>query len=223
MVMISHASIDERGNIVGGKSGDQTGKEVCTRSYYSKGWNVVVRMKTPAMREKVADCMVKAVDNNYIGYNQARRMTLINYARNVGYDPSKVTTPCDCDCSSLVTLACIYAGIREASLIVGGNAATTSTLRKRLQATGAVDIFTSKDYTMSDKKLLVGDILIREGAHTAVVVQTDNKEEKKSVHEIALETIDGKWGNGGERVMRLTQAGYNATEVQQEINRILKR
>lgn len=219
MVMISHASIDERGNIVGGKSGDQTGKEVCTRPYYSKGWNVVVRMKTPAMREKVADCMVKAVDNNYIGYNQARRMTLINYARNVGYDPSKVTTPCDCDCSSLVTLACIYAGIREASLIVGGNAATTSTLRKRLQATGAVDVFTTKDYTASDSKLLRGDILIKEGSHTAVVTQASPK---SPIEVVARECIDGKWGNGGERVMRLTQAGYNATEVQQEINRILK-
>lgn len=218
--MISHASIDERGNIAGGKSGDQTGKEVCTRSYYRKGWNVVVRMKTPAMREKVADCMVKAVDNNYIGYNQARRMTLINYARNVGYDPSKVTTPCDCDCSSLVTLACIYAGIREASLIVGGNAATTSTLRKRLQATGAVDVFTSKDYTASDSKLIRGDILIKEGSHTAVVTQTSPK---SPIEVIARECIDGKWGNGGERAMRLTQAGYNATEVQQEINRILRR
>lgn len=221
MVMISHASIDERGNIAGGKAGDQTGKEVCTRSYYSKGWNVVVRMKTPAMREKVADCMVKAVDNNYIGYNQARRMTLINYARNVGYDPSKVTTPCDCDCSSLVTLACIYAGIREASLIVGGNAATTSTLRKRLQATGAVDVFTSKDYTASDSKLLRGDILIKEGSHTAVVTQAQ-KPSKSPIEVIARECIDGKWSNGGERVMRLTQAGYNATEVQQEINRILR-
>lgn len=222
MVMISHASIDERGKIAGGKAGDQTGKEVCTRSYYSKGWNVVVRMKTPAMREKVADCMVKAVDNNYIGYNQARRMTLINYARNVGYDPSKVTTPCDCDCSSLVTLACIYAGIREASLIVGGNAATTSTLRKRLQATGAVDVFTSKDYTASDSKLIRGDILIKEGSHTAVVTQAQ-KPSKSPIEVIARECIDGKWSNGGERVMRLTQAGYNATEVQQEINRILKR
>lgn len=220
--MISHASIDERGNIVGGKAGDQTGKEVCTRSYYSKGWNVVVRMKTPTMREKVADCMVKAVDNNYIGYNQARRMTLINYARNVGYDPSKVTTPCDCDCSSLVTLACIYAGIREASLIVGGNAATTSTLRKRLQATGAVDVFTTKDYTASDSNLIRGDILIKEGSHTAVVTQTQ-KPSKSPIEVVARECIDGKWSNGGERVMRLTQAGYNATEVQQEINRILKR
>lgn len=221
MVMISHASIDERGKIVGGKSGDQTGKEVCTRSYYSKGWNVVVRMKTPAMREKVADCMVKAVDNNYIGYNQARRMTLINYARNVGYDPSKVTTPCDCDCSSLVTLACIYAGIREASLIVGGNAATTSTLRKRLQATGAVDVFTTRDYTASDSKLIRGDILIKEGSHTAVVTQAQ-KPSKSPIEVVARECIDGKWSNGGERVMRLTQAGYNATEVQQEINRILR-
>lgn len=38
---IVHASIDENGSIVGKKSGDQTGKEICIRSFYtpSYGWN----------------------------------------------------------------------------------------------------------------------------------------------------------------------------------------
>lgn len=39
-----HASISETGKITG-KSGDQTGNEICTRSYYnySKGWDCVLR------------------------------------------------------------------------------------------------------------------------------------------------------------------------------------
>lgn len=40
---IVHASINEKGTITGGKPGDQTGKEICVRSYYNEPWNVVLR------------------------------------------------------------------------------------------------------------------------------------------------------------------------------------
>lgn len=42
---IVHASINENGRAAGGKSGDQTGREICVRSYYkySKGWDKVLR------------------------------------------------------------------------------------------------------------------------------------------------------------------------------------
>lgn len=221
MTKIAHASIDEHGKIAGGKAGDQTGKEVCIRSYYAN-WNVVIRMKLPEMRQKVAECMVKAANNAAIGYDQSQRNTLLNYSRNFGYDPSKVTMPCETDCSALVTLACLYAGIQEKSLVVGGNSATTSTLRKRLQATGAVDVFTSKDYTMSDSKLLVGDILIREGHHTAVVVETSNKVATKPIEAVAKEVCNGLWGTGENRRKRLTDAGYDYKAVQAKVNEILK-
>lgn len=45
---------------------------------------------------------------------------------------------------------------------------------------------------------------------------------KKSVTVIAKEVIDGKWGNGADRVKRLTAAGYDAKAVQKEVNRLLK-
>lgn len=45
--------------------------------------------------------------------------------------------------------------------------------------------------------------------------------EKKSVDEIAKEVIAGKWGNGDERKNRLTNAGYNFSEVQAKVNSIL--
>ena len=45
---------------------------------------------------------------------------------------------------------------------------------------------------------------------------------KKSNTEIAKEVIAGKWGNGEERVKKLTAAGYNASEVQKEVNKLLK-
>jgi cell wall-associated NlpC family hydrolase len=40
---IVHASINEKGKITGGQAGDQTGREICVRSYYNHPWNSVLR------------------------------------------------------------------------------------------------------------------------------------------------------------------------------------
>lgn len=186
MIRLAHASIDENGKVSGGAAGDQTGKEVCIRSWYSKPWNCVIRFKDPAMRQKVADCMIRAANNVRIGYDQMQRNSLLNYARNVGYDPYRVTTPCETDCSALVTVACIYAGVPESALVVNGNSATTSTLRNRLEATGKVETFTGKDYTAKTENLLVGDILLSEGHHVAVVVEVERSGMKTSQNGIDL-------------------------------------
>lgn len=44
---IVHASINEKGTTTGGKSGDQTGKEICTRSFYTikGGWDYHFRLE----------------------------------------------------------------------------------------------------------------------------------------------------------------------------------
>lgn len=42
-----------------------------------------------------------------------------------------------------------------------------------------------------------------------------------TVHQVALEVIDGKWGNGADRQHRLQQAGYNYAAVQTEVNRLV--
>lgn len=226
MVKIGHASIDERGKISGGVAGDQNGKEVCIRDWWSKPWTHVIRFKTPLMRVKVADCMIKACNNRALGYDQSQRNTLLNACRNFGYDPSKVTIPCETDCSALVTLCCLYAGIQEKSLVVNGNSATTSVLRKRLQATGAVDVFTGKEYTTRSDKLMRGDILLSEGHHVAIVVDVPQKTSAsptEPISVVALRVIEGDYGTGEKRRRRLLEAGYNPDEVQKEVNRLLKR
>ena len=43
----------------------------------------------------------------------------------------------------------------------------------------------------------------------------------KSVEDVAREVIAGKWGVNPERRQRLTEAGYNATEVQAMVNKLL--
>ena len=46
---------------------------------------------------------------------------------------------------------------------------------------------------------------------------------KKSIDEIALEVIDGKWGNGETRKKKLQAYGYSYNKVQKRVNEILKR
>lgn len=44
---IVHATINEKGTVTGGESGDQTGKEICVANYYehSEGWGAHLRYK----------------------------------------------------------------------------------------------------------------------------------------------------------------------------------
>lgn len=55
--------------------------------------------------------------------------------------------------------------------------------------------------------------------------KSGGKEEKpkgnKTVDQIAKEVIEGKWGNGADRVKRLTAAGYDAKAVQAKVNEML--
>ena len=44
----------------------------------------------------------------------------------------------------------------------------------------------------------------------------------KTNEEVAREIIDGKWGNGDERIVKRTNAGYNASVVQRIVNQMLK-
>ena len=230
MVKIAHASINENGKVSGGAPGDQTGREVCIRSWYSKPWNYVIRFKDPVKRRKVAECMIMAAHNPRIGYDQPTRNTLLNYARNVGYDPYRVTSLCSTDCSALVTLACIYAGIPEYILVKGGNSATTRTLRPLLQATGEVETFSELEYTLKPDKLIKGDILLAEGHHVAVVVESHHREtiaaqkagQSKDITQVARNVIKGKYGNGQQRKEALRAAGYDPESIQAEVNRILR-
>ena len=220
-VMIAHASIDERGKISSGQAGDQTGREVCIRTWYNKPWGFVIRFKDPVMAERLANCMEWAADNMYIGYDQNQRNTLLTKARKYNYDVSKVKEPCETDCSALVSVACMYAGIPESALTLYGNCAHTRNLRQMLKATGEVDVFSTIPYVAKTDKLKRGDILLKEGSHVAVVVNVDEPK-NKDLDDIAREVIVGKWGSGAVRMNSLRAAGYNPQMVQARVNEMLK-
>ena len=44
---------------------------------------------------------------------------------------------------------------------------------------------------------------------------------KKSVQAMAIEVLQGKWGNGADRKKKLEDAGYNYADVQREVNKLV--
>ena len=162
-VKIGHASIDENKAAKGGNAGDQTQKEVCTRSWYNKPWTSVIRPKDSAQAEKIAKAMEQACANDKIGYDQNQRTTLFTQAKAVNWDLSKITTACECDCSSLVAVCVNAAGITVSKDIYTGNEKTA------LANTGAFTVLTDSKYISKSDNLKRGDILLGSG-HTAIVL-----------------------------------------------------
>ena len=166
-VRIGHASVDERGKATGGVAGDQTGKEVKISSWYSGGWDFCARAKDPVVAEKIAVSAEAACNNQNIGYDQGARNTLLTKAKAVGYDLGKIAEPCECDCSSLVSV-CVRIAIGRDFYI--GNAPTTRTLKGVLTSLGAFEIISDVKHLVRSDYLQRGDILCKAGSHTVVVL-----------------------------------------------------
>lgn len=172
MIRIAHASIDENGKAHGGKAGDQTGKEVCIRTWYSKPWDFVLRCKKRDKAELMAQACEDICNNPNIGYDQYQRNTLKHQALLCHYIIKSIKTPCGCDCSSMMTVCAECAGI--AIPYNSGNAPTTSTMKTAFTKTGEFEVLTDKKYTTKSEYLLRGDILVKAGCHTVMVL--DNGE-----------------------------------------------
>ena len=165
-VRIGHASIDENGKATGGSAGDQTGKEVVIRNWYNKPWNVVLRPKSAAVAELSARACEAACANPNVGYDQGGRNTLYAKAKAADFDLSAVGS-CECDCSSLMHVCAIAGG---ANLTYGSNGYTTRTMVSAFVASGDYVKITDSKYLTSDKYLKRGDILVKEGSHTVMVL-----------------------------------------------------
>lgn len=172
-ILIGHASIDENGKARGGKAGDQTKKEVCTRKWYNKNWDFVLRCKDPFKAEKMAVSCEQGCSNNNIGYDQNQRNTLNTQAKKAGYDLSKITVPCETDCSAFMAVCVQAAGINIP--YNSGNAPTTSTMKNAFASTGEFEVLTDFKYLISDSYLKRGDILVKAGRHTVMALENGEK------------------------------------------------
>ena len=217
-VTIGHASSSEQGTKNGTK-GDQTKREVCSRSYYvhKAGWKYVLRPSAD-IAEKAALACENGIKNEQIGYGQADRNSLHTEAQRAGYNLSAIKNPCNCDCSSFMTICAIAAGVK--SLEYTKNAPTTLTMKDAFARTGKFSVLTDKKYLDSDKYLMRGDILVAPSFHTVMVLS--NGSGVKSIEEVAREVLDGKYGVGAERKKKLNEAGYSYELVQSVVNRLVK-
>lgn len=167
-IKIGHASADENRRASGGAAGDQTGGEVCTRTWYSSPWDCVLRPKSAEIAEKSAAACEAACANAKIGYDQLSRNTLYHYAKLVGFDLGKISDECECDCSSLMHVCAIAGG---AKLGYGVNGMWTGNMEAGFTAGGEYEVLKDAKYLTSDAYLKRGDILLRTSGHTAMALE----------------------------------------------------
>lgn len=195
-VRIGHASISENGTTQGA-AGDQTGKEVCVRSWYSKPWDYMAIHPDANVREKHAKAVEDACANDNIGYNwwgTNDRNSLYRLAKTVNYDLSKVGK-CNCDCSSLQNVAAVASGSGAA---YGSNGWTTSTMKAALKALG-YKIVTEKTYLQNADYCVRGAIYVNAGSHTVCGLDNGSKANQTlSAAGISGGTSSGNTANAGE-------------------------
>lgn len=212
-------SIDERGRAMGGKAGDQTGKEAKRRTWYRHplGW-YVLRPISPVDAEILASTMEDIVDNDNIGYDQGQRNTLLDAGRKVGWDASKITTKVEGDCSKGVQFCCFAAGIQAGKW---NDSFRTGNMIPTMMATGRFVKLTADKYCRVSTNLMRGDVLVTRKAGHTVIMTTDGSNIKRvlgsrpltrgadgpDVEELqrALKTLGygkllGHWGEGKDGV-----------------------
>ena len=208
-VLIGHASISEKGTIEGAK-GDSTGKEVCTRTWYSKPWSYMAIHPDPDVRERHAKAVEAACANNMIGYGQSDRNTLNAQAKKVDYDLSRIKTKCNCDCSSLQNVAAVAAGAQGVSY--GGNGWTTSSMRAALEKAG-YKIITASAYLASSAYCVRGAIYVKPGSHTVCGLSNGSKA-SQTLKKVGA-SGSASSGSGESRILKRGMTGADVEDMQQ--------
>jgi hypothetical protein len=212
---IGHASISENknnGRDGRAQAGDQTNKEVCIRSFYVKPWKYLLRCKDHDKALIMADACESICNNSNVGYDQSQRLTLHNELSRIGFDYRKLTTPCECDCSSFMTVCAECAGIMIP--YSGGNAPVTANMVKLFEKTGMFEVITND--INDEYNLKRGDILVGPPNTHTVMVLDDGVPlhlKKRRTLKIGMSGTDvrymqnillklnydlGKWGADGE-------------------------
>ncbi len=166
-VLIGHASISEH-KTTKGSTGDQTGKEVCTRSWYSKPWNVMLVCTDKVLAKKAAQEMRLACENPNIGYDQGERTTAYKSAVDNGGTFKGASG--ETDCSQLVAACYILAGLTGLS-----PNCYTGNLRKALLATGKFEEYTDTAHLTSDAYAEIGAVYLKEGSHVVMALEDGAK------------------------------------------------
>ncbi len=166
-VLIGHASIDENGTIQGKKPGDQTAKEICTRGWYSKPWNVYIECLDDELAERAAAIMEQICADDNFGYSQPNRWTGYNEIINNGRKVAGAKG--DFDCSSLIIACYILAGLSIAASGYTGN------LKSILVGTGKFKAYTDAAHVGSDAYAKRGGVYLKESSHVVMALSKGSK------------------------------------------------
>lgn len=174
--MISNCGHDENGKYTGGVAGDQTGGEYANIAWYNRPWTCVLRYPDLAVGLKLAETARAVAFNVNVGYDQGQRLTYYTQLKAAGWKPEAIKTPCEADCSSSTAANIIAVGylLGIQALQKISPSLTTSGLRAALKAVGFV-LLTDSKYLTSDAYLLPGDILLYDGHHVAVNLDTGSR------------------------------------------------
>lgn len=167
MIQVISASIGENGSIHGGRPGDQTGREVWVRNWYSKPWTVMLRYPDINIARAAATAAYLLAESNLVGYNQDQRNMLYQALKRYSFDVNAYIASgekTNCDCSSFV-YAC-YAVVLP-SIRYDGDAPSTDEMRDVYTAWGFT-AYTQPMYLTTPDNLLIGDLLVSEGRHTVI-------------------------------------------------------
>lgn len=164
-VKIGHAVMDENGKAGygGEKAGDQTGKEICTRSWYNGGWNVYLECTDKELAKDAATIMEQICNDSSFGYSQPRRWD--GYKSIVKNDGDISKASGGFDCSSLVIACYVLAGLK---MVADGY---TGNMRSKLLATGKFRLYQDAKHLKSDALATVGGIYLKEGSHVVMALE----------------------------------------------------
>jgi hypothetical protein len=206
-IKVGSARIDENGKAHGGQAGSQTAKEVSAQDWYEHklGWRVL-RHRDPDAGKRAAMQMQIACESEYVGYDQHERDTLLAQAAKVGWDISKVKTPCETDCSALIRVCEAYAFGRDIVAEQTSARFYTGNMAKVLLATGLFYELTGSKYTEDWRRLGAGDILItKTSGHVVMVLENGDKYEGN---------VEPKEYALGERIIKEDDAGPDVKILQ---------
>lgn len=164
--LFAWASIDENGNISGGKAGNQSGRELVVGNYYNFGQDKVIRFKSKKIGRKAGKIAKKLAKNKNIGYDQSQRGSLFTLAQKNDWNAkklykalkkNKVETDCSAFCSTVINLAF---GKKVIPCCATGNIVDAVKKSKKFEVLSIKKI----------KKWQKGDMPLKEGRHIIINV-----------------------------------------------------
>lgn len=179
--------------------GDQSGKEVSTQNFYlpSCGYWLGFKPKNNLLGVNIARQMLDACNNNNIGYNQKYRLTGRQAYCKYG-SIKDIKEPCTVDCSSLVNLCCLAAGINLPNF-------NTATEPQVLRKSGLFD----EVKVTKPEDCITGTILVTPTkGHTMIVVT-------------ALQTGISITVPSARPNLKKGSKGNNVVQLQQCLNRVI--